>query len=41
MTSKPRTRAVWIVAALIIANEIRGVMVVAAIGWPLLKGMFG
>jgi hypothetical protein len=28
-------------AALVIANEIRGVVVVAMIGWPMLKAMWG
>lgn len=33
-------KAGWLVAALIVANEIRGIIVVAAIGWPLLKAMW-
>jgi len=32
-------KAKWVVIALIVANEIRGVIVVAAIGWPMLKAM--
>jgi hypothetical protein len=35
-----RNKAKWIVLVLIVANEIRGVMVVAAVGWPLLKAMY-
>jgi hypothetical protein len=30
-------KAGWALAALVIANEIRGVVVVAMIGWPMLK----
>jgi hypothetical protein len=37
MTKK---KAGWAIAALIIANEIRGVFVVATIGWPMLKAMW-
>ena len=32
-------KAKWVVITLIVANEIRGVIVVAAIGWPMLKAM--
>jgi hypothetical protein len=34
-------KAGWALAALVIANEIRGVVVVAMIGWPMLKAMWG
>lgn len=34
-------KAGWIIGALIIANEIRGVIVVATVGWPMLKAMYG
>lgn len=33
-------KAGWALAALVIANEIRGVIVVATIGWPMLKAMW-
>ena len=32
-------KAKWVVIGLIVANEIRGVIVVIAIGWPMLKAM--
>jgi hypothetical protein len=32
-------RAKWALIALIVANEIRGIIVVALIGWPLLKAL--
>lgn len=34
-----KKRAAYVVGALIIANEIRGVIVVATIGWPVLRSM--
>lgn len=34
-------KAKWTIAALVIANEIRGVIVVGAIGWPMLKAVWG
>jgi hypothetical protein len=34
-------RIKWIAVALLIANEIRGVIVVATIGVPILKAMLG
>lgn len=33
------TKAKWALIALIIANEIRGIVVVALIGWPMLKAL--
>lgn len=33
-------RAKWAVIALVIANEIRGAVVVVTIGWPLLKALY-
>lgn len=35
------SRAVKISLALIILNEIRGVIVVATVGWPMLKLAWG
>ena len=29
----------WAGIALLIANEIRGIIVVATVGWPMLKAM--
>ena len=34
-------KAKWVVLALVIANEIRGILVVAAIGMPMLRAMWG
>lgn len=34
-------RAKWIALGLLIANEIRGLIVVATIGPPIFKAMFG
>jgi hypothetical protein len=36
-----RSKAKWVVLGLLIANEIRGVIVVATVGWPILKAMHG
>jgi hypothetical protein len=33
-------KAGWALAALVIANEIRGLIMVAAIGWPMLKAFY-
>lgn len=35
-----KRKAAWAVALLIIANEIRGIIVVATVGWPVLKAMW-
>jgi hypothetical protein len=35
-----KKKAGWAIAALIVANEVRGVIVAATIGWPMLKAMF-
>jgi hypothetical protein len=34
-------KAKWIAIALLIANEIRGILVVAAVGPPIIRAMFG
>lgn len=34
-------KAKWALIALIVANEIRGIIVVATIGWPMLKALHG
>jgi hypothetical protein len=34
-------KAGWALAALIIANEIRGLIVVVTLGLPMLKAMYG
>jgi hypothetical protein len=39
MKATPK-KAAWVVAALVVANEIRGAIMVATIGWPMLKAMF-
>lgn len=40
MSRRRGRKAVQIAIALILLNEIRGVFVVATIGWPILRGMF-
>jgi hypothetical protein len=34
-------KAGWALAALVIANEIRGIFVVVTIGWPVVMAMYG
>ena len=36
---RPASKAGWAILALIVANEIRGLFVVMAIGWPMLKAL--
>jgi hypothetical protein len=33
-------KAKWAIIVLIVANEIRGILVVAVIGWPLLRAAY-
>jgi hypothetical protein len=34
-------KAGWALAALVIANEIRGIIVVVTVGWPVVRAMYG
>jgi hypothetical protein len=34
-------KAGWTLAALVIANEIRGIIVVVTVGLPVLRSMYG
>jgi hypothetical protein len=36
-----RRKLKWAAIALILANEIRGILVVAAVGPPIFRAMFG
>lgn len=41
LTGAGRKRLKWIAIGLLLANEVRGIIVVAAVGPPIFKALFG